>query len=86
MKPRPPAEPVRPSGDPAQARRLRQVAEHHPSRLKLLQRVYACQTSPRECIKAFCLECNGYEEAAIRDCSAPACALYRFRPYQRTTV
>ena len=84
MKPRPPTAPVGPSGNQAQARRLRQVAEHHPSRLKLLQRVYAWQTSPRECIKAFCLECNGYEEAAIRGCSASGCALYRFRPYQRT--
>ena len=33
--------PVGQSGDRQQAGRLRQVAEHHPSRLKLFQRVYA---------------------------------------------
>ncbi len=70
--------------DPQQARRLRQVAEHYPSRLRLFKRLYAGQTSPRECIKAFCLECNGWEEAAIRECCAPACPLYRLRPYQGT--
>jgi hypothetical protein len=75
--------PVGQSGDLQQARRLRQVAEHCPSRLWLLQRVYQGQTSPRECIKAFCLECNGWEEAAIRDCTAKACPLYRLRPYQK---
>ncbi len=84
MKPRPPTAPVGPSGDPAQTRRLRQVAEHHPSRLKLFQRVYAQQASPRERIKAFCLECNGFEENAIRGCGASACPLYDIRPYQRT--
>ena len=74
--------PVGQSGDLQQARRLRQVAEGCPSRLGLFQRVYRGQSSPRECIKAFCLECNGLEETAIRDCTARACPLYRLRPYQ----
>ncbi len=59
----PQTRPVSQFGDLQQARRLRQVSEHYPSRLRLFRRVYAGQTSPRECIKAFCLECNGWEEA-----------------------
>ena len=78
----PQTRPVSQSGDLQQARRLRQVSEHYPSRRRLLERVYAGQSSPRECIKAFCLECNGWEEAAIRDCTATACPIYRFRPFQ----
>ena len=69
--------------DLQQAKRLRQVSEHYPSRLGLFRRVYGGQTSPRDCIKAFCLECNGWEEAAIRDCCDKGCPLYRQRPYQK---
>jgi hypothetical protein len=64
-------DPVGQFGNLQQARRLRQVTEHHPKRLGLFLRVYRGQASPRECIKAFCLECHGWEEAAIRDCCAP---------------
>ena len=83
MKPNSPVHPVGPCDHPAQLRQLQQVSQDAPSRLKLFQRVYAWQTSPMECIKAFCLQCNGYQEASIRGCNAPACALYRLRPYQR---
>ena len=77
-------DPVGQSGTPQQVRRLRQVLEHYPSRERLFRRVYAGQSSPRQCIKAFCLECNGWEEAAIRNCPSTACPLYRLRPYQAT--
>lgn len=33
-------------------------------------------------IKAFCLECQGWEKAEIKNCSARACPLWNFRPYQ----
>lgn len=33
-------------------------------------------------IKAFCQECCGYNRAAIRDCTALACPLWPYRPYQ----
>ena len=76
-------DPVGQFGNLQQARRLRQVTEHHPKRLGLFLRVYRGQASPRECIKAFCLECNGWEEKAIQECCAPACPLYQLRPYQK---
>jgi hypothetical protein len=68
--------------DPRRVRRFKQVLEHYPSRAGLFRKVYEGKASPRECIKAFCLECNGWEEAAIRDCPATACPIWRMRPYQ----
>jgi hypothetical protein len=39
--------------------------------------------SPRSAIKAKCLECVGYVRADITNCTAPTCALYQYRPYQK---
>ena len=75
-------EPVGEFGDHRRERRFKQVADHYPSRMGLFRKVYHGQASPRQCIKAFCLECNGWEEAAIRDCTATACPIWRLRPYQ----
>lgn len=33
-------------------------------------------------IKAFCLDCVGFQRSAIRDCTSLACPLYPYRPYQ----
>jgi hypothetical protein len=33
-------------------------------------------------IKAFCMECCVHDRAAIRDCTALACPLYPYRPFQ----
>ncbi len=68
--------------DARQARRLAQVSEHYPRFKGLFLRCYRGVGGPRQCIKAFCLECNGWEPAAIRDCTATACPLFRLRPYQ----
>lgn len=68
--------------DHRRVRRFKQVMEHYPKRTMLFWRVYQGQSSPRECIKAFCLECNGWEETAIRECLATACPIFKFRPYQ----
>ena len=73
-------------GDPRRVRRFKQVAEHYPSRMGLFRKVYHGQASPRQCIKAFCLECNGWESAAIRECTATACPLWRLRPFQTQTM
>ena len=32
-------------------------------------------------IKAFCLECMGWERAGVAECTAPACPLYPYRPF-----
>jgi hypothetical protein len=33
-------------------------------------------------IKAFCLDCVGFERKSIRECTSHACPLYPYRPYQ----
>ena len=77
-------EPVGEFGDPRRERRFKQVTEHYPSRMGLFRKVYQGQASPRQCIKAFCLECNGWEPDAIAKCTAPACPLWNLRPYQQS--
>ena len=68
--------------DRHRVRRFKQVLDHYPKRATLFWRLYGGKTTPRECIKAFCLECNGWEEAAIRHCPSTACPIFKFRPYQ----
>lgn len=36
-------------------------------------------TNPVKAIRAFCLECCGNSSEAVRECTAPRCALYAFR-------
>jgi len=40
-------------------------------------------TSRTAAVKAMCQECTGYDRITIRECSAPACPLFVFRPYQK---
>jgi hypothetical protein len=39
-------------------------------------------SSPRAAIKAFCTECVGYDRLAATGCTAYACPLWRYRPFQ----
>jgi len=48
----------------------------------LLERALTGKCSPRMAIKAQCLECVGFDRAAITDCTAYACPLWHYRPYQ----
>lgn len=43
---------------------------------------WAGKCAPRRAIKAFCLECCGFDRSAITDCTAYACPLWKFRPFQ----
>ncbi len=52
-----------------------------PSQRPLRLRLARGEGSPRQAIKAQCLECMGYDRAAVRDCATQACPLWRFRPY-----
>jgi hypothetical protein len=42
--------------------------------------------SPRRAIRAQCLECCGFDVLAITECTAYACALWNFRPFQAKAV
>jgi len=43
---------------------------------------WSSKCAPRRAVKAFCLECNGFDPDAIAGCTAYACPLWNFRPYQ----
>jgi len=38
--------------------------------------------SPKAAIKAFCLECVGWQRADVADCTALACPLWSYRPFR----
>ena len=61
--------------------RLSQVKMDAPSCLKTFENAYKGK-SRRLAIKAFCFECMGYDRAAIRNCTAPACPLWEVRPFK----
>lgn len=78
--------PVNEFSDPKRAKRLLAISTDAPSKLALFRRVYDAKASPRECVKAFCLECVWMDEFAIRGCTATACPLWNLRPYQQAKV
>jgi hypothetical protein len=47
---------------------------------------WSSNCSPRRAVKAFCLECNGFDPDAITGCTAYACPLWKFRPFKRPMV
>ena len=49
-----------------------------------LARCFAKKASPRAAIKAFCLECMGYDRAGVTECTAYACPLWEYRPIFKT--
>jgi hypothetical protein len=69
--------------DPKRANRLKAISEDAPSKAKLFERVYRGAASPRSAIKAQCLECLGFNTDDIRHCTAPACPLFNYRPFQK---
>ena len=69
--------------DPKRVLMLKQVSEDAPSKLGVFRRVYASTAAPRTAIKAKCLECCWMDVAGIRECTATACPLWGFRPYQQ---
>ena len=63
------------------ARRLQWLVDNAPSKRSVFERAYAGR-SMRAGITAFCLDCQGVDVAGIRDCTADACPLWSYRPYQ----
>jgi len=45
-------------------------------------RAVSGKASPRSAIKAFCLECMGWQRIEVGNCTATACPLFAYRPYQ----
>jgi len=64
---------------PKQLEHLETVPEK--SRLQT-ERSYKGENSPRAAIKTMCLYCTGYDRKSIKECSAFACPLHTYRPFQ----
>ena len=45
-------------------------------------RAAAGKASPRAAMKAFCLECMGWDRGAVAACTALACSHYGYRPWR----
>lgn len=45
--------------------------------------VVSGKASPRNAIKAFCIECMGYIRAEVTNCDVIDCPLNLFRPYRK---
>lgn len=69
--------------DAKQARMLKSVSTHAPMRLGVFQAVYDKKASMRQCIKAFCFDCMGFDAKAVSNCTSTQCALHNKRPYQK---
>ncbi|MDE3023696.1 MAG: hypothetical protein KGI54_17920 [Pseudomonadota bacterium] len=49
----------------------------------IIARAYSGTASPRQAIKAMCLECVGEIRADITSCTGYLCPLWKFRPYTK---
>lgn len=58
------------------------VAEAPESIQGILTRCYNGKCSPRAAIKAFCLQCVGYNRQDVTNCTALGCPLHQYRPFQ----
>ena len=58
---------------------LAQVAE---SCRGIVERAFAGTASPREAIKAKCLDCSNFDRDEITHCAVVLCPLHAYRPYQ----
>jgi hypothetical protein len=65
------------------AKRARRIETAPQSFRKLLARAMSGKCAPRMAIRAQCAECIGFDRQAISDCTAYACPLWHFRPYQK---
>lgn len=65
----------RPSGSGEREKRLADVPRRH----RRLYRTAWLGRSRKAAIRAFCLECMGWQSAEVPRCTVPACPLYEFR-------
>ncbi len=48
-----------------------------------LRKAFTGAASPRQAIKAKCIDCTCGHRCEIRECPSNECPLWRFRPYQK---
>lgn len=67
---------------PGAVRRLETIKGAAPSLGRLFQRALAGKCSPRQAIKAQCLDCQGLDREGVCTCGDHCCPLWHFRPFQ----
>lgn len=65
--------------DAKRTARLEAMRQDAPRCFATFRRAYGGQ-SLRAAVNAMCVECCGFDAAAVRDCTALACHLYSQRP------
>jgi len=75
--------PVGEFGDRKRAQMLADIVRDSPARAALFRRVFEGQASPRQAIKANCLQCCWMDIEAIRHCTSTECPLFDLRPFQK---
>jgi hypothetical protein len=63
-------------------KRQRRIATAPVSAQRILARAIAGTASPRQAIKAMCLECIGFDRKGITECTGYSCPLWCYRPFQ----
>jgi hypothetical protein len=65
-----------------QVRKLTEIRRWMPSKEKLFRRCWGKKASPRQMIKAFCVDCLGGVVRDIEGCGASWCPMWHGRPYK----
>jgi len=56
-----------------------------PNRYRgIMRRALEGTASPRQAIKARCIECCGFDRAVAAECGVRRCPLYAYNPYRKT--
>jgi hypothetical protein len=66
----------------AQAAAVKKRFDEMPPRYRKIYLRAVRGKSVRAAVRAFCLECFGWERGEIAGCTSPACPLYPYRPYR----
>lgn len=72
--------------DTKQAKKVEHVSKRDSGKVPLFKQVFHGKASPLQAITAQCLDCCDLDEAAIQECKATACPLWKLRPYQAKGV
>lgn len=75
--------PVGGFSSPKRTTMLEQISEDMPSKVRLFEKCFLAQASPRVAIKAMCVWCTWGCHDAIRHCTADDCPVWEYRSYTR---
>lgn len=67
--------------DELRREKIEYVKETCPVRVRPFIKAYN-RASPMNAIKAFCFDCMGFMSVEVGSCTAYACLLWNYRPYQ----